>query len=79
MSDQQQQRRKIRMKIKTSIGIRFIFAANPKLSIKEVSNQIAKACEEFTQDTIKGVKTLKKDDFYLRGDDVVGDLVDDLD
>lgn len=34
MSDQQQQRKKIRMKIKTSIDTRFIFAANPKLTVQ---------------------------------------------
>jgi hypothetical protein len=44
MNDQQHQRKKIRMKIKTSIDTRFIFAASPKLTIQEVSDQIAKAC-----------------------------------
>ena len=43
MSDQQQ-RKKIRMKIKTSIDTRFIFAANPKMTVQEISDQIAKAC-----------------------------------
>jgi hypothetical protein len=45
MSDQQHQRKKIRMKIKTSIGTRFIFTANPQLTIQEASDQIARACE----------------------------------
>ena len=81
MNDQQQQRKKIRMKIKTSVDTRFIFAANPKLTVQEISEQIAKACEEFlpSNGKVKRIRALKKDDYYLRTSEVIGDLVDDLD
>jgi hypothetical protein len=81
MNDQQHQRKKIRMKIKTSIGTRFIFTANPQLTIQEASDQIARACEEFlTSNTkVKRIKAFKKDDYYLRDSETIGDLVDDLD
>ena len=69
------------MKILTSIDTRFILAADPKLTVHETFDHIAKACEEFLPSNmrIRKIKALKKDDYYLRTSDNIGDVVDDLD